>query len=648
MSDKPKAPRSEAERKALATWQARYEQAKAARQPFEPQWRLNLAFVLGNQWVERTLDGTLRSVMRGDEPWRVYHVDNRVLAAVRKDLGRLVRSKPYFDVLPDGLGQAELAAAKAGQETLDALWLQLALSRLAKRVGWFAVIMGSGFAFVGWDDTAAGGQGEVAVAPLSPFEVLPDPGAEDLDASCQWVIVEKVRSADYVAEHYGQRVQGTDRRVVQLAPGVLVPGELGVGQAVVLKDAVVIREGWQVPTKARPEGWRFVWTDGEVLLTEPDEPHPFEDRQLPLAKADYIHVTGRFWGEPLVTHLIPAQRELNKTKSQAMEHRNLEKNPGWLAPKGMLSSVTDEPGAIIEFEPFGTLKPEKLTPQPMPTTYDRIVQMCLDSIMDIAAQREFTRGGPIPSRTPGVVVLQMQQADAESLGPTVDEFDAFFERTGTLILSRSHQFYRHRRYLALLGKNREWQIRALKGADLPRNPRVKVRAGSALGLTKLAQQATLLQLADRGYLSQATVLKFLDLGDLDPVLEELQLDSQEAQAEHERLAAADVPVEWWQNHQVHLFEHTRFLKTAEGKALSPTARARFEQHVRAHHLALQPVAPAAAPAAAAPAPGARGVQGAAGAGPAPGGADLEDQVLALVQELMATPGAAAPGAGAEG
>ena len=99
--------------------------------------------------------------------------------------------------------------------------------------------------------------------------------------------------------------------------------------------------------------------DPSIVLYDAPWPYPF--KQLPLVKFPGLRIPGQLWDTSVVEQAIPLQKELNRTLSQMIEYKNLTLKPQMLAPVGSLRQrITDEPGAIFEYNPVAGKVPESI------------------------------------------------------------------------------------------------------------------------------------------------------------------------------------------------------------------------------------------------------------------------------------------------
>jgi hypothetical protein len=129
------------------------QEGKEARQLVEKQWLLNMAFFVGNQWVN--YNPITHALEKPKVPsYRVLMVDNQVQPTVRTELGKMTANKPKFFVVPSTDSGDDIKKAKTSEMLLEHHWYNLRLTQKTTEAALWALITGNGFAKVYWDSTA--------------------------------------------------------------------------------------------------------------------------------------------------------------------------------------------------------------------------------------------------------------------------------------------------------------------------------------------------------------------------------------------------------------------------------------------------------------------------------------------------------------
>jgi len=247
----------------------RFRLASEAKQSWENQAYVDLAFLLGYQWVNWE-DGTGFIEVASDPETRYHLVHNLIQPAVRTQVSRIMSHKPWVTALPTTAEERDVEAARLGTKLLEYWRRRLFTSTLEAEFYTWLVTVGTSFWRPGWDAHAgrsilarplapynqtllspdrgeapsarpalpdtrtefdrylaeqmgeeqafgAGGlpqaeepidflaEGDVLLEAVNPFEVYPEPGVGNWD-QCSWVIHARCRSRDDVRAAWGDRV----------------------------------------------------------------------------------------------------------------------------------------------------------------------------------------------------------------------------------------------------------------------------------------------------------------------------------------------------------------------------------------------------------------------------------------------------------
>src|SRR5206468_5865167 len=87
------------------------------------------------------------------------------------------------------------------------------------------------------------------------------------------------------------------------------------------KDSILCYEVWVKPGNVEflPDGGMFTIVGDKLVQFV--KGNPYLHKQYPFAKVPHIP-TGRFYGDSVITDLVPIQREYNRTRGQINEAKN--------------------------------------------------------------------------------------------------------------------------------------------------------------------------------------------------------------------------------------------------------------------------------------------------------------------------------------
>jgi hypothetical protein len=633
----------------------RVDELQRQRDLMERQWKLNLSFYKGKQYVfynrkSRRIESLPTD--EGDKPrYRVRLVSNQIAPNTQSLLSRLVKSKPQFFATP---GQASYEAQKAtevAENLLEYWWDALSLTEKREEAMMWSIIAGNGFWKITWDDKAGPGmkvlidpiegkpiidpmvqhyfrqnleeagvdyeqfeqrvyQGEIKVDVLSPFDVLLDDSASVFE-DCKYAFCVHPMTPEEIHSRYGVRLKAN---AVNKYPDETLPGVFGNNESKTQENVRVVYYGYFLPGDKYPDGRFVVFTkDPSVILYDGPWPYPFD--KLPLVKFPGLRVPGQLWDTSVVEQAIPLQKELNRTLSQMIEYKNLTLKPQMLAPVGSLRQrITDEPGAIFEYNPVAGKVPESIPIPSLPPYVFEHLQDLGARLKDIFSLNEIVEGSVPPNVEAGVAIDLLQEAATDRIAPQIMLMEKSLERCGNLMLQLAQQYYTEPRTMIITGSGSKPKVERFESADLIKGVTIKVEAGSGLPRTRAGRQARVMQLMQMGILSPTKAYKYLDMADFKGVQMQYEADEEQAMREHDKLLEGGIVNEQaakqanealmmsimqggdidpqmlqqsveaglqplaFENKAVHLEVHAQFMKSAEFESLPQMIKDQFYKH----------------------------------------------------------------------
>jgi len=567
------------------------------RETMERQWKLNLAFYKGKQYVfynrkSRRIESLPTD--EGDKPrYRVRLVANQIAPHTHGLLARLVKSKPQFYATPGQSSYEAMKATEVAEALLEYWWDQFSLSSKREEAMLWSIICGNGFWKISWDDRTGNSiktmvepesgqpivnplvehffkqrleefgldasefeqevfEGDIKVEVMSPFDVYLDDSAQVFE-DCKWAICVHAMSPKDIQSRYGVRLKPN---AVNRYPDETLPGLFGSVDAKTEENVRVVYIGYFLPSPKYPNGRYVVFTKNpSIVLYESDWPYPF--MKLPLVKFPGLRIPGQLYDTSVVEQAIPLQKELNRTLSQLIEYKNLTLKPQMLAPVGSLRQrITDEPGAIFEYNPVAGRVPESIPLPGLPGYVFDHLQDLGQRLKDVFGLTEILQGDVPPNVEAGVAIDLLQEAAVDRLAPQILMMEKSLELAGNLMLELAQKYYQEPRMLMLTGMGSKPKIERFESADILAGVGVKVETGSGLPRTRAGRQARVLQ-------------------DVDPMTNQPLPMSQELLQQSMDAGLQPLPFE---NHAAHLETHALYMKSPEFEMLPLDVQERFQKH----------------------------------------------------------------------
>lgn len=620
--------------KIVAWTNQQFQMIRNGRVTTERQWYLNLAFYFGRQYVQvlKPQGSTVNSTTRLWTPPAPYYrkrlVINRIRKTIRDELARLTSNKPNIAVVPSSADDRDLYAAQAGEQIWEWLYDDKKVKSILRRSLWWMLVCGNGFLKVWWDPV----KDDVCFASETPFHVFcPDLREEELESQ-PFLIHAQVKSEDWIRMNFkdGKALDGTNLAVGDArAQDILEQSYLNMTGTPALQkqNNTIIYEVWVKPGSVPllPEGAQFTMVGNKIVQGQ--QGWPYSHGLYPFIKFDHI-LSGKFYTTSSIDDLIPLQKEYNRTRSQIVEAKDRTAKPQLTYQRGAIdpSKITTEPGLAIPVTP-GFDSPKPLPLSPLPSYVLEELDRTIVDWNDISGAHEVSRGQTPPGVTAATAISYLQERDEASMSPTFDSLEEGLGKAAHETLTLIKDYWSVPRIISITGTDGSFDAMTFVGSDLGNNLNVKIESGSSLPVSKAAKQAFILDLMKMGFIDPQKGLEVMDMGGINKIYEQIQVDQKQAQRENLRMSKVDpnmlmeydqqnqmllaqnpnhfgtisqtdpttgqpiqapntppliVPVNTWDNHKLHIMYHNNFRKSQTFESLPPEIKQIFEEHVQQH------------------------------------------------------------------
>ena len=570
------------------------------RRKLEKQWELDLEFLAGNQYCEISPRGEV------EEEEKYYYWQNRgafnhIAPIIDSRVAKLTKMKPIMSVKAAGAEESDVKNAKLATALVNSSYQRLSLGDvISKTTGW-SESCGTGFYFIGWNPDAGKllgevdgkkvFEGDVVVESVSPFEIYPDSLCYENIESCESIIRARAMKTADVERLYGITVAGEDVKVF----GV---DKAATGKSIV-HDSVLVLEKYERPTADFPDGRLIVACEKTILyMGELPYVNGVEGRRgFPFVKQNSIDKSGCFFGMSMVERLIPVQKAYNAVKNRKQEFLN-RLTMGVVAVEDG-SVDTDElaeeglsPGKIIVYRQ-GANPPALMGTGTMPTDLNREEDRLLNEFILLSGVSEFSRSTDVAAGTSGVALqLLIEQEDAR-LNAVTENVRSAIRETAKQMIRLFKQFATSTRLLRTAGEQGKVELYYFNSSDLGSDD-VVFDTESELSYTPAQKKSAVNQLIDAGLLTDDTgklsertkskLLEILGFGSIDNTLDIESLHINKADEENLSGFKKPIGVDEYDDHELHIAEHTRFLLSAESEGVrnNPETKENALEHLRAH------------------------------------------------------------------
>lgn len=600
---------SKIEEKIVAEITADFKKRQEARRPIELNWRLNMNFVVGNQFAQISSKGDIEE--SGKEYfWQEREVYNHIAPILETRLAKLGRVKAKAQVRPATSDDEDVASASLATKLIDAVCKENDFSSQLALANTWSEITGSAFFKVTWDANKghaldASGEikeGDVTITLCPPFEIFPeDIAITDIDKQSS-IMHAKVLTAKEVKRIWGKDVKGGDVNVFSF-DNAQVGGGFGYTASVPKivsekrEDSVTVIEKYEAPTHEYPNG-RLIIVAGDTLLYQGDMPYlNGEDgvRGYPFSKQVCIDNLTNFFGTSVVERIIPVQRAYNTVKNRKHEFMNRMAVGVMAVEDGSVDtdSLEEEglpPGKVVVYRQ-GSTPPIMLSPTQVPSEFSREEEKLLNEFVMISGVSEVTTYSQVPANVAsGTAISLLLEQDDTRIALTADSLRESIKRISKQVLRLYRQFAKVPRVKRITGDNGDVEIASFCAGNIDSED-IVFDTISDIEDTLSARRAMVYDLLKLGLFAdengklnastKARLFEILGFGNWEDGRNNDEIHRKKALKENMELEKKDVPVDVYDDHALHIEEHVRACVSAKC-VRNKEMRDRVANHIAKH------------------------------------------------------------------
>lgn len=600
---------SKIEEKIVAEITADFKKRQEARRPVELNWRLNMNFVVGNQFAQISSKGDIEE--SGKEYfWQEREVYNHIAPILETRLAKLGRVKAKAQVRPATSDDEDVASASLATKLIDAVCKENDFSSQLALANSWSEITGCAFFKVTWDAEKghaldASGEikeGDVTITLCPPFEIFPeDIAITDIDKQSS-IMHAKVLTTKEVKRIWGKDVKGGEVNVFSF-DNAQVGGGFGYTASVPKivsekrEDSVTVIEKYEAPTHEYPNG-RLIIIAGDTLLYQGDMPYlNGEDgtRGYPFAKQVCIDNLTNFFGTSVVERIIPVQRAYNTVKNRKHEFMNRMAVGVMAVEDGSVDTDDLEeeglpPGKVVVYRQ-GSTPPIMLSPTQVPSEFSREEEKLLNEFVMISGVSEVTTYSQVPANVAsGTAISLLLEQDDTRIALTADSLRESIKRISKQVLRLYRQFAKVPRVKRITGDNGDVEIASFCAGNIDSED-IVFDTISDIEDTLSARRAMVYDLLKLGLFAdengklnastKARLFEILGFGNWEDGRSNDEIHRKKALKENMELEKKDVPVDVYDDHALHIAEHVRMCVST--KCVSDKAvRDRVANHIAKH------------------------------------------------------------------
>ena len=577
------------------------------RRSLERQWRLNLNYVAGNQYCEITPTGEVQQEEKY-YGWQSRSVFNHIAPIMDTRLAKLSRVRPTMSVRAVSSEEGDLKSAVVSSDILRSTSLRVGLDKIINDATAWSEVTGTCFYKIGWDssigkklgekDGESVFEGDVSVSVISPFEIYPESLFVSDIQELKSIIHARAVSADELNSVYGKTFVGEELDVYSLDNKVGVYGGTKKTSDT-LKNQVILIEKYERPSLENPNGKYYAVACGE-LLEEGELPYQNGvdgERGYPFVKQISTVQVGGFFGVSLVERLIPLQRAYNAVKNRKYEFMNRVSMGVINVEDGSVDTddLIDEglsPGKVIVYRQ-GSRPPQIMNSGSVPLDFTYEEERLKSEFVTISGTSEVSKNSTLSSSTmSGAAIELLIEQDETRLSVTAESIRSAVKEIGKHVIRLYRQFAKNTRIMRSIGEGKSVKLFYFNSSDLSSDD-IIFDTENELTQTPAQKKTAILEMLssgllqdDSGRLSSRTKIKVLEIlgyGSLSNAQDIVSLHVQKAEKENIELIGLDLPVDEFDDHDVHIEEHLRKLLSLENEKLGDSEyKTRIKNHVIKH------------------------------------------------------------------
>lgn len=576
------------------------------RKILEAKWRLNIAFMLGNQHGKLGPRGEIILPSDGYY-WQEKEVYNHIAPIIESRLAKFTRVNCAVSVRPASSDDKDLDCAKLSTKLIEATWQDTGFIKLFGKANYWAELAGSVFYKVVWDNDAGNTideedgievkEGGISISVCPPFEIYPDSlSSPDVD-SLTSIIHAKAYPVKAIESVWGKKVEGEDVSIMDVDYSSSGSGAIAVRENT-KKDYAIVIERYEVPDATHPNGRLSICAGGE-LLYDGDLPYvnrPDGKRGLPFVRQTALEQPACFFGTSVIERLIPVQRAYNAVKNRKHEFMERLVTGVLVAEDGSIDIEALEedglaPGKVIVYRQ-GAVPPVLMSPGSVPAEFRDEEERLLSEFRTISGISDF---GSLSSSAltsfSGYALSLLLEQDYAKLSVTTESIRSAVKEVARQILRLYKQYAHGDRIIRVGGENGRVEIARFRASKLQGDD-VVMESDSEMVETPATRKNMVLELLKYGLLSdengiisnrnRAKIVEMLGFGNWECSRSDDEVHIKKASIENYDMehGKADDVLEF-DNHDIHIAEHTAFLVSGKD-TLSKEVVQTVSAHIRRH------------------------------------------------------------------
>ena len=527
--------------KKLCEWvYTKFKQAYVAKAPLMTKWKEYM----------KAYEGTyFKNDNRPD--YKSDQVSNFVLSTLEAIRPLMTDSNPKFLAIPNNPQGQDFSSDV--QMALDYEWdrEKMATKLPAQLIP--MLVYGTAVWFVQWNGKD-GEYGNINVRPVDPFNIFPDPLAEDVD-SAEFIIYATYKNANQIKQQFPKKASAIEGSRISMSELVNNRDESDSQE----ENQVLILEMWcrdwttmdenedGEQTLKYPKG-RVITCLPELGILLDDKKNPYKDGKFPFVLMKNYDVPFKFWGTGEVEQILSPQMYINELTNQIIDNAKNTANMQWIIDKNSgigQGKLTNRPGLVIRKNPGSEVRRD--TPPPMPSYVRETIDVMKADIQDISGVLDSLKGEKQTGVVAASAILALQEASQSRIRLKIKIMESNLTELANMVYSRMQQFWKLDRWVRVTDIEGNPTFRQIGTEVLSNDFDVKVMAGSTMPVNKNAMMDLMIRLAQTNaedglpMVDRKAILEYLPLSDKKAITERFEQmvakqEQQQQQMQQQQLA----------------------------------------------------------------------------------------------------------------
>ena len=475
--------------KKLCEWvYTKFKQAYVAKAPLMTKWKEYM----------KAYEGTyFKNDNRPD--YKSDQVSNFVFSTIEAIRPIMTDNNPKFLAIPNNPQGQDFSSDV--QMALDYEWdrEKMATKLPAQLIP--MLVYGTAVWFVQWNGKD-GEYGNINVRPVDPFNIFPDPLAEDVD-SAEFIIYATYKNANQIKQQFPKKASAIEGSRISMSELVNNRDESDSQE----ENQVLILEMWcrdwttmdenedGEQTLKYPKG-RVITCLPELGILLDDKKNPYKDGKFPFVLMKNYDVPFKFWGTGEVEQILSPQMYINELTNQIIDNAKNTANMQWIIDKNSgigQGKLTNRPGLVIRKNPGSEVRRD--TPPPMPSYVRETIDVMKADIQDISGVLDSLKGEKQTGVVAASAILALQEASQSRIRLKIKIMESNLTELANMVYSRMQQFWKLDRWVRVTDIEGNPTFRQIGTEVLSNDFDVKVMAGSTMPVNKNAMMDLMIRLA---------------------------------------------------------------------------------------------------------------------------------------------------------